>query len=51
MNFYIDGNNWKLCEILTNVFGKATVRTYDGETHTGKPRKGLYGLLVEEAKP
>lgn len=47
MNWYIEGNHWILCEILSNMFGIATVKLYTGEKRTGKPRKGLYGLLVD----
>jgi hypothetical protein len=50
-NWYIVGNHWTRCEIISNVLGLTTVRLYnEGGTRTGKARRGLYGLLVE-AKP
>jgi hypothetical protein len=50
MNWFIEsGNHWILCEILSNVFGVAKVRTYDGQIRQGRARKGIYGLLIEAA--
>lgn len=46
-DWFIVGNHWILCRVMTNVFGSATVMTHDGQRLTGKARRGLYGLLVE----
>lgn len=52
MNWYIFGNTWLRCDILSNIMGRATVRIWTtGETMTGKARKGLYGLLVDGSLP
>lgn len=46
-DWYIKGSHWTLCEVVSNLLGRATVRLYTGETRTGRARKGLYGLLVD----
>ena len=50
MNWFIlaSGDHWIRCEVMSHVFGVATVRLYTGEKRRGKARKGLYGLIVEE---
>lgn len=50
MNWYLTdgGSKWRLVvEILSNRLGLAVVRLYSGEVVKGRPRKGLYGLLVD----
>ena len=50
MNWYLTdgGSKWQLVvEILSNRLGLAVVRLYSGEVVKGRPRKGLYGLLVD----
>lgn len=48
MNFWIDGNHWTRCEIVSNAFGVAIVKLYnETDTRKGRARKGLYGWLVE----
>jgi hypothetical protein len=46
--FLIDGGrHWISCQLVSNVFGVATVKLYTGETKTGTARKGLFGWLVD----
>jgi len=49
MNWYIVGNRWMRCEILSRgLFGALVkVELYTGEIVTGSARKGLHGLLVD----
>ena len=43
----MDGRRWRLCRIVSNVLGMATVELYTGEPAKGRARKGLYGWLVD----
>ena len=50
MNWYLteDGKRWQLVvEIISNRLGVASVRLYTGEVVRGKPRHGIFGLLVD----
>lgn len=47
MNWYIDGDHWTRCDIVSRFGNMVIVRLYTGEQVQGRSRSGLYGLLVE----
>lgn len=47
MNFWIDGNHWVMCTIVSFAFGVAIVKLYNETvTRKGKARKTPNGMLV-----
>lgn len=44
------GKRWRLCRVVTNVLGLATVELYDGSRESGKARRAKHGYewIVEE---
>lgn len=46
-DWYITGNRWTLCHLISNVLGAARAELYTGEIVTGRARRGLYGWLID----
>lgn len=46
-DWFISGNHWTLCRLISNVLGAAKAQLYTGKMVTGRARRGLYGWLID----